>query len=370
MKNRLKCFLVTALVLSGTLLWWSKKPMSPLELPTRVDHKQPPIASAIASPQSIPISAEPSITPSPTDAGQKKFVDMPSSECRAIIREIKKKDLVTIFQLFLDAGRMEHDPMKQSAIQGVFTQALKSQQLPPDFLEKMRRFVTDKSNSYLERGSIVSAFASAGTKEGTEFVLWAAAAQPDQELKNGAIGDISYLGSGGDREYLPSKIAPIWNETKDVRLLQSVANAMAKEGAPSSIELLFSAALAPDGQDDLRRNVAREALQAVYTGNAVPPLAAALEKNPVGSRANTLAFTTLAQIVDKKADQALMGWLQTNDGSAASMAKEWIAHAKTPSQLVAAKAALDPSVPFRNEANREALRAGIEAYKAGHTTER
>ena len=144
---------------------------------------------------------------------------------------------------------------------------------------------------------------------------------------------------------------------------------MAQEGASSSIELLLSAALAPDGQDDVRRDVAAWALKKVYTGNAVPPLAAALQKNPVGSRANRLAFNTLAQIVGKEAPQAVMNWLQTTDSSAAPMATQWATNARHSKQLEAAQAALDPAVPFRSETNREALRAGLAAYRAGHKLE-
>jgi hypothetical protein len=285
----------------------------------------------------------------------------------AVTKEIGKKDIGTIFQLFLDAGRVEHDPIKQSGIQGVFTRALKSQPLTPEFLEKMRQFVSDKSNSRNERESIMSSFAFAGTKETAEFLQWAATSPDvDEVVRTGGRSGIAKMGSVGPGDYIPPIVQPLWRNSKDQYTLNSAAEAMAKAGEPSGIELLLSAALAPDGQDDMRRDVATWALQEVYTANAVPPLAAALKNNPVGSRANTLAFTTLAQIVEKKADQVLMGWLQTNDGSAASMAKEWIAHAKTPSQLVAAKAALDPSVPFRSEANREALRAGLEAYRAGH----
>jgi hypothetical protein len=38
--------------------------------------------------------------------------------------------------------------------------------------------------------------------------------------------------------------------------------------------------------------------------------------------------------------------------------------------LAAWTAALDPAVSFRNEQNREAIRAGLAAYRAGHTLQR
>ena len=212
----------------------------------------------------------------------------------------------------------------------------------------------------------MSAFGSAGTKQGAELVIWVATTQTEKELKDGAIGNISNLGGGGSREFLPPMIEPLWQESNDPKLLNAVAIAMAGEGAPSCIKLLLPVAAAPDGQDDVRRVAAVWALTKVYTKNAVPPLAAALDANPLGSRTHTLAFTTLTQVVDEAAAQALLHWLQAADGRSAPMATRWITEASFPSQLRAAEAALNPAMPFRDEKNREAIRAGLEAYRVGH----
>lgn len=109
------------------------------------------------------------------------------------------------------------------------------------------------------------------------------------------------------------------------------------------------------------------ALTKVATKNAVPPLAEALNKNPQGSRTHTLAFTTLTQIGDQAAALALMDWFQVADSRAAPLATKWITQAHATPQLQAAEAALNPAVPFRSEENRDAIRAGLAAYRAGHT---
>ncbi len=367
MKNLKWILVIAALVLLGGGVLWRmnyRLPSSENAAHTGTN----PLDSRAAPPLLVltPAQSAPAIAPDTNAAGQRTFADMPARDRRAIVEEIRKLDLATIFQRFLDAGRIEHDPMKQSAIQGIMTQAMKEQTLSPEFLERMRKFVADSSNSKLERGSVISAFGSAGTKDGAEFVIWAAMAQPNKELRDGALHNISNLGGGGSREYLPPRIEPLWRESNDTQLLKAVAIAMAQEGAPSCIKLLLPAAAAPDGQDDMRRDAAVWALTKVYTKNAVPPLAAALDTNPLGSRTHTLAFTTLSQIGDESAARAVMSWLQAADGRAAQLATQWITQAHADSQLQAAEAALNTAVSFRDEKNREAIRAGLAAYRAGH----
>jgi len=207
---------------------------------------------------------------------------------------------------------------------------------------------------------------SAATKEAADLLIYEATTQMETELKNGAKGSISGLGGGGSREFLSPMIEPLWQQSYDPQLLNAVAVAMAEEGAPSSINVLLPAAAAPDGQDDVRRAAAVWALTKVYTKNAVPLLAEALDSSPMGSRTHTLAFTTLTQFVDGAAAQALMHWLQAADGRCAHMALKWITETRFPSQLRAAEASLNPATPFRDEKNREVIRAGLKAYRAGH----
>ena len=245
------------------------------------------------------------------------------------------------------------------------------EKMPPlELFEKMKAFIADRSNSPSERGQLIGVLASAATREAASLLIYEATTQTENVLKDSAISSISNLGGGGSRDFLPPMIEPLWRDSNDAKLLKAVAIAMAQEGAPSCIELLLPAALAPDGQDDVRRDAAVWALTKVYTKNAVPPLAAALDANPQGSRTHTLAFATLRQIGDEAAAQALMRWVQAADSRAAPLATQWITQAHAIPQLQAAEAALNPAVPFHSEQNREAIRAGLAAYRAGHTLER
>ena len=159
-------------------------------------------------------------------------------------------------------------------------------------------------------------------------------------------------------------IEPLWRDSKDAELIQAVASAMANAAAPSSIELLLPAAAAPAGQDDVRRSAASSALNKVFRADAVPPLEAALRNSPPGSTLNAIALYTLSQIGDKTAPQAVISWLQAADKSAAPLVDDWIVRGSGRGHRHAAEAALNPSVPFRNEENREAIRAAIAARPA------
>ncbi|MCB1100699.1 MAG: hypothetical protein KDN22_34375 [Verrucomicrobiae bacterium] len=51
-------------------------------------------------------------------AKPRRFIDMTARERLDILFQIKATDADALFQLFLDAGRKEQDPMKQSMLRG------------------------------------------------------------------------------------------------------------------------------------------------------------------------------------------------------------------------------------------------------------
>lgn len=162
-------------------------------------------------------------------------------------------------------------------------------------------------------------------------------------------------------------IEPLWKESNEADLLTAVAEAMAREAAPSSIELLLPALAAPDGQDDTRRMAALWAIPKIYRADAVPALESALKNNPPRSKMNAIALSTLGQIGDRSASRAVIAWLQDADKSAEPLVADWIGRASGSGQLPAAEAALNPSVPFHSEENREAIRAALSALRAATT---
>lgn len=366
-KNRGK-WILTSLVLAvgATALWLVLSQPLALDKSPNVLHNP-----SAADPLMVSSSADPGpsqdTTPS-TSSGipERKFRDISASERRAILRTLQKDELPALLQKFLNAGRIENDPIKQSMIHTLFVRVLKEKGASAEFTEEMRKFVNDEKNSTLERGYIVGAYASMGTKAGAEFVLWVATTHPNQEVRDGARDKIDNLHCGEDRTLMVSMIEPLWRDSNDPKMIRAVAFGMARQAAPSGIQLLLLAASAPNYQDEVRRITAVEALAETFWKTAVPPLEAALQAEPLGSRMHTMAFRTLHQIGDVSAAKAIISWIQTADSSAADLAKKWVIHARGETHIEAAKAALSSNVQFRAEQNREAIRAGLKVFESNY----
>ena len=381
MKTRDKLILgIATLLLLGAVARWLL-----ISVPARSNLGQPDLATVSTrgktSPapivneppaKAVPVPAVPVLpAPAPDDNPytQKKFSEMPVLERGKIMKEIRVKDIDAIFQHFLDAGRVENDPMKQGAVQLCLADALRDRPSNPVFLKELQEFIESDEPSKLERKMVLGTLSFAATKETVELLIHEALNLQDKEMRDSAIAKLSSVGEvvGGrmEKDDFTPKLTAVWFATNDPKTMLLSAESLGRIGSSSGVEVLLTAALAPDGKDDLRREKAAYGLLKVNQPSAVPPLAAVLEKNPAGSQANTVAFRTLNQIGDKTASEAVMKWFQTTDSSAAAQAKEWAAHIRTTAQEQAAQSALDSKVRFRSDENRKALRAGLEAHREG-----
>jgi hypothetical protein len=327
-------------------------------------------AATLPSPVAPPPSAP---GPSAIAVPQPKFDDLDVLERNAILAEIEKRDLPAIFQAMLDAGRVEQDGRKQNSIQMVLAYALRGKPPSPEFLAHLRSFLEDRSNSSFERTVLVPGVLQvASTKESVSLLVDVATTSADKEMRLLATGSLAGVNAAwGDGTY-HEEIAPVleraWHESSDQGLLLSVALAMMKAGATSSIELLLSAALDHGGHDALHRRLATDVLNSktILNPHAIPPLASRLEGSSPNSAASRLASRTLAQMNGvQPATRALIAWLQTADATAAPLARDYVVHTQVPATW---QTALDPAVPFRSEENREAIRAGLAAYHSGRTS--
>ncbi len=104
----------------------------------------------------------------------------------------------------------------------------------------------------------------------------------------------------------------------------------------------------------------------MFNPNAVPPLAARLASQPVGSSGSKLVSDRLARITTPAAAKALLNWLQEVDESASAMAHDYVVATTSPAQLQVWESALNPAVPFRSEKNREAIRGGLAEFHQDH----
>jgi hypothetical protein len=312
------------------------------------------------------VFAQDVISPAPGGA-PRKFSSIPVLERSALLMEIRKQDSVAILQLWMDAGRIDHDLMKQGALATLLSYAIRERPPNPDLLARMKALLGDNANPAQDRTGVLGILAAAATKESVDLLLSAATTLPDEQLRGIAISAVSQAGKaeGAGPELTPA-LEKIWRQSSDQRLLFSVAEAMAKIGGASSVELLLSAALSENGTSDAQKGAAQSALPDIYKRTAVPALAARLSGLSPASENSQLAAPLLVRIGDTTGAKAVVTWLQGTVEDATPLIRErLLKETRTPAMLVAWEAALDHAVTFRNERNREAIRAGLEEYKAG-----
>ncbi len=204
----------------------------------------------------------------------------------------------------------------------------------------------------------------AATTDTANFFLNLATTSSDKQLRESAAGGLSEI-RGATHEDLAPAIEKLWRESNDEIVVTAMSLTMTKVGASSSMELLVSAALAKDGADDMRKHAALNALETatILNDHAVPPLAARLANQSPASVASKMAGATLARISRPTAAQALITWLQDANSSAAPLVHDYLVRTQYAEIW---ELALDPSVPFRSEANREAIRASLAQLKASY----
>ena len=366
-RNQFLLLLGVVAVLIGLALWPHKKSPPTLTPPRPASEASQPAAVAPAPAKLQPAATQPESVPAQS-AGvspRRKFAAMGVLEANAIMDEIAKQDLPAIFQAMFDAKRVESDSRKQLAIQSVLTTALQAKTPTPEFLDQMRAFIANRSNSIFERQLLLGALRSAATKETVDLLIEIATTSSDPEMRKVGLGSVGNLGGAGEK--LSPSLERVWRESDDQHLLIGAATAMAKIGTPSGIELLLSATLVTNEQDHFRSVTARQMLiNEVYKSNAVPPLAARLSEQSPTSDAAKLVAPILVKIGDVTAAKAVVSWLQGTTDSAAPLIRDLIVQQTTnPEMFKAWAAALNPGLPFRNEQNREAIRAGLAEREAG-----
>jgi len=366
MKNGTICILGVIVVALGIgiVLWSQKKsPETPASL-AAVTNKRSSNMAVQSQSQSTIASPSPAPAPGVGAGSPRKFSEMRVLERNAILDKIAKQDLPSILQAMLDAARVEQDPMKQMHLQSVLSDALRLKSPSPEFLNQVKAFVADSSNSRFERQLVIGALRSAATKETVDLMIQIATTSADQDIRQSASALASVDQTAGAGEKLSPSFERVWRETNDQNMLFSAAASMGKIGAPSGIELLLDAVLTNDRRDN-RLGAAYSGLAEVYLPKAVPPLAARLTNQPPTSAPATLIAPILVNIGDVTAANAVISWLQGQTESAAPLIHNLFEQTRTEKMLIAWTAAIDPAVPFRNEQNREAIRAGLAQYNAG-----
>lgn len=329
-------------------------------------------AASAPQPQLSPPTTQAGASDSDNASQRRTFIAMKASERRAILDGIKKEDIPVIFQIWLSAGRNEKDLMKQGAVSTTLAYAIRARKPSPEFFRQMHDFITDSSNSSAERSQLLGVLAEADTKESVDLLVHLAMTLPDTQLKQSAVSSITSVGKlhgdGTYHEELSPTLEQAWQDSQDSVLLSTLAIAIAELGSSRGTKLLLDAALSEAPQDHVRAVLARSAFEqaTILNPNAVVPLAKLLADQPVGSPASKLAADTLASSGAQTAGPALLEWFRVTNENVAPIIDHYVRETKALPTLKTWESALDPNMSFRNEKNRQAIRAALLTYYENH----
>jgi hypothetical protein len=360
------------LLILGLVLWAGRRlAKAPSQHTNAADQKLSAVTSSVTKVPGVAKPSDLTSTPQADNSAVLQFYQLGVLKRNEILAEIQKRDLASIFKLWLDSGRIEHDNMKRQAVGTLLGYELQKRPIDQDFYRKLQEFTADSSNSFEERGQLVAnVLRGTKTKESLDLLIQTATDSPDSGLRQAAIEAIQSVGAsrgdGKDHEELSPGLERVWQETQNPQLIGAVAKATAEVGAPSGIKVLLTSAMAAGGQSDTKKQAALIALHDVRNPHAVPMLDEIITNQPPNSEAGRLVSAILAEMNNPSAAGSLINWLRNADASAAPLAFTYVVHLRSPLMLEAYEGALKSATPFRSEENRQAIREGLAKYRASY----
>ena len=358
MKNRNRFIFLAGVVALGVAVAFFTAKKDPV--PTGLTAAGSRLATAAAETHQPPAA--------PASSSQRRFSEMSLDERNRILNEIKKQDFPVLLQTWIDCARLEHDLRKQNIVGALLARTLQEAADVREVYEQASRFVLDDSNAVSERAELLHVLGQAATKESVELLLQSVSRLSQEKLRQTALAEIRSAGEqrwdSRFHEELSPALEQAWRESADKDLLTAVAVALAEVGAPAGIQQLLAPILNGGAESDVRVHAARRALPLVRNPDAVSVFTALLLDHPTADGTAVLVSGALSEMVDPSAARALLGWLQNADESAAPFARRYVVQTRMPAMLEAWEGALRPTVVFRSEQNREAIRRGLVEYRA------
>lgn len=112
-------------------------------------------------------------TPAPagTSPGPRlMFENMGVVERDQMMDAMAKKEPTTIFHAWIDAGRVDHDPMEQLLIGRALSGALRQRPMSPELHDRLQTFIASNSNSFNERGHLLLVIGDAEPGESLDLL--------------------------------------------------------------------------------------------------------------------------------------------------------------------------------------------------------
>jgi hypothetical protein len=291
------------------------------------------------------------------------FSSMTRAGQLAILEKIRTMNTYAMFQMWISSGISEPDLLKQHAVGTLLGSALRTDSTALSTLQEIQAFISNDSNSVLERARLIQVLGRTGSKETQDILIATATSAPDTSLRGVASNEIAdgadFRGDGKFHEELSPALESAWGSTEEKALLVSTAHAIARIGSPSGVKVLLDSALLNTSTEGFRVAVARNALAEVRNPNAVSMLSTRLAAQTTVNDETVILGNTLVAIGKPIAVEALLGWLQQANEDAAPLVNDYVSKSRTNAVLRLWKSALEPSVPFLSEKIRDAIRTGV-----------
>jgi hypothetical protein len=295
----------------------------------------------------------------------------------SLSEQLKGMSVGTLLDLwFLEASKKE-DELKLELIASTLSGRLReSNNDEARVLSKISDFIKERNQDDFLRWNLIEALGKAATPGALKVLLeLVQSAEVSNELKPylmsqiGNVGDI--LWGGTFHQELAPPLEQGWKQAEgDESARNVIAIALAKVGAPSSIEILIKEVAAGGrtisefGQtSSMSAWEAYGALQFVRNLDSVPTLEAGLAANASGDMIMVASGQALASMGRPEATKALLDWIKSDRSDVEVYIDEWLSKMRDQTSVDLA-VSVAKSDRFANNTNRIALKKVLTHRKA------
>jgi hypothetical protein len=325
-----------------------------------------PAPSVTVANAAFPAAVSPDVARSPLE--QNRFARMSTLERNQEVDRMRKLDAASLFKLWIESDRIEHDRSKQSLVGELLARALRLKDASIDSVySEMKEYLGEKTNSLKSRSMLLSVLGNAATPDSLNLLLFAATASSLAGISQFAVQQIQASGAehwdGRFHEELSPALEQVWRTSTNSALIQATALAIAMIGSQEGTRELIAAATS-GAHDDPRAQAALEALHHITNPDAVPVLSELLnDENGINDK-SILIGSTLAQMLDYNSAAALLSWLEQSDDSVAPFAEKFVMECRTDAVLKVWESALKPTTVFQSVTVQQAVVRGLHEYHA------
>lgn len=324
-------------------------------------------AQTISVPNAVLPTAVPHNIASPP-TGRNRFSTMSSLERDQEMDRMRKLNAASLFKLWIESDRIEHDRLKQRLVGELLARTLRLKEDDTDSVySAMKDYLSEKTNSLKSRSMLLGVLGNSATPDSLNLLLIAATSSSLSDISQYAIQQIQTTAAehwdGRFHEELSPAIEQVWRTSTNPGLVQVAAMAIATIGSPEGTRALVVVA-ETGAKDDFRTQAASQALLHITNPDAAPVLSELLNSENGIDDKSTLIGSALAQMLDQSSAATLLSWLEKSDDSVAPLAEKFVLECRTDAVLKVWESAAMPAAVFRSSAVQQAIVKGLNEYHA------